>query len=99
MQFIPKFKHKINNVLFVLHAYPIPNLIDPTGAGDTFAGGLMCYFSRENKITVGTAIKAIAYDTIASSFNVEGFGLATTSKLTISKLNIRLNEFRQKLKF
>jgi sugar/nucleoside kinase (ribokinase family) len=56
---------------FGLPAYPIEKVIDPTGAGDTFAGGLMGYLSRAKRLNDRTIKKAIAYGTVAASFNVE----------------------------
>lgn len=81
--------------IFSLPAYPVGRVIDPTGAGDTFAGGFMGYLARAGKINKRSIKKAICYGTIVASFNVEGFGVERTCQLTISQLEKRLKEFRE----
>jgi sugar/nucleoside kinase (ribokinase family) len=81
--------------IIAIPAYPMDKVIDPTGAGDTFAGGFMGYLSKVDKVSQASLKKAICYGTIAASFNVEGFGTDKTSVLTLAKLNQRLTEFRK----
>jgi len=81
--------------IFSLPAYPTDKVIDPTGAGDTFAGGFMGYLTKAKKINETILKKAIAYGTVAASFNVEDFGLNKTSRLRIRDLDTRLNKFRE----
>jgi sugar/nucleoside kinase (ribokinase family) len=81
--------------IFLLPAYPMEKVVDPTGAGDTFAGGFMGYLSTVRKINEKAIHKAIAYGTIAASFNVEGFGLERTSRLTLKDVEKRLNFFKK----
>jgi len=80
--------------IFSLPAYPVEKVIDPTGAGDTFAGGFMGYLTRARQVNSLTIKKALAYGTVAASFNVEDFGLSRTSRLTRSDLERRLAKFR-----
>ncbi|OHD14096.1 MAG: hypothetical protein A2Y41_08015 [Spirochaetes bacterium GWB1_36_13] len=64
--------------LFISYpAFPVANLVDPTGAGDSFAGGFVSYFTaNKEKKTESVLIKeALAYATMIASFNVEGFGI------------------------
>ncbi len=84
---------------FCLPAYPIQKVIDPTGAGDTFAGGFMGYLAKAKKIDAKTIKKALGFATVAASFNVEGFGVERTSKLTLGVLNSRFNEFKKYILF
>lgn len=79
--------------MFSYPAYPVERVIDPTGAGDTFAGGLMGYLSQAQKMDEKTFRKAIVYATILGSFNVEGFGMAKTSRLTLSLVDQRMDRF------
>ncbi len=79
----------------LLPAYPTDKVLDPTGAGDTFAGGFMGYLARAGKVNAATLKKAIAYGTIAASFNVEGFGLEKTCGLKRLDLEKRLRAFRR----
>jgi sugar/nucleoside kinase (ribokinase family) len=80
--------------IFSLPAYPVEKVIDPTGAGDTFAGGFMGYLVKAGKVDSLTIKKALAYGTVAASFNVEDFGLYRTSKLTRADLEKRLTKFK-----
>jgi len=76
--------------MFTFPAYPVEHVIDPTGAGDTFAGGLMGYLSKVKKINNKTLKKAVIYATTLASFNVEGFGMSKTAPLTLSRVNKRM---------
>lgn len=76
--------------MFAFPAYPIDNVVDPTGAGDTFAGGLMGYLCQAPKINEETLRKAVLYATTVASFNVEGFGMERTAGLTMADVNRRM---------
>jgi sugar/nucleoside kinase (ribokinase family) len=103
MILIKKGEHGVlffsDKLVFSLPAYPTDKVVDPTGAGDTFAGAFMGYLTCANKINEAILKKAIAYGTVAASFNVEGFGLNKTSRLTIRDLKSRLNKFRKLVLF
>lgn len=99
MVLIKKGEHGVlfytaSGLIFSLPAYPVEKVIDPTGAGDTFAGGFMGYLVKAGKINSLTIKKALAYGTVAASFNVEDFGLSRTSKLTPQDLQGRLIKFK-----
>ncbi len=81
--------------IFSLPAYPVEKVVDPTGAGDTFAGGFMGYLAKAGRINSLSLKKALAYGTVAASFNVEDFGLRRTSKLRSVDLERRLIKFRE----
>lgn len=78
-----------------LPAFPVEKVVDPTGAGDTFAGGFMGYLAKVGRINAAVLKKAIACGTIAASFNVEDFGVKRTAGLTKRELDKRMNEFRK----
>lgn len=103
MVLIKKGEHGVffysDDFIFSLPAYPTQNVIDPTGAGDTFAGGFMGYLAAKKKINKQSIRRAIAYGTVAASFNVEGFGLERTSKLKLEDLDNRIKQFRQHVLF
>ncbi len=84
---------------FSYPAYPIEKVIDPTGAGDTFAGGLMGYLTKVKKHNNPSLKKAVLYATTVASFNVEGFGLSRTSRLSMARVNRRLKEYQQFISF
>jgi len=82
-----------------LPAYPTEKVIDPTGAGDTFAGAFMGYLAKSGKLDIATIKKSLAYGTVAASFNIEDFGTAKTSCLTLADLNKRLKELKKIVTF
>jgi sugar/nucleoside kinase (ribokinase family) len=84
---------------YVLPAFPTPNVIDPTGAGDSFAGGMMGYLSERDSFDPGTLKTAMAYGILVASFNVEGFGLERLTEITREDINSRMEEYRQMLSF
>ncbi len=81
-----------DQVQFAFPAFPIEKVVDPTGAGDTFAGGLMGYLVKMRKLTPANFRKACLYATACSSFNVEGFGVARTSTLTLADVRSRMEQ-------
>jgi sugar/nucleoside kinase (ribokinase family) len=85
--------------LFTVPAYPIEKVFDPTGAGDSFAGGFMGYLTRDAKITPGTIRRATVYGSVIASFNVESFSLNRLAKLKRSEIESRYRHFRQLTKF
>ena len=99
MVLIKKGEHGVlfysDNFIFSIPAYPTDCVVDPTGAGDTFAGGFMGYLAKVKIINAASIKKAIAYGTIAASFNVEGFGLNKTAQLKMNDLNSRLKKFKK----
>jgi len=87
------------HIFFVLPAYPVEKVIDPTGAGDTFAGGVLGYLVKSPRINEASLKMALSYATIISSFNVEGFGLTRTAILTKQDVGQRMRRFKQFLRF
>src|SRR2546430_14092268 len=81
---------------FALPAYPLETVIDPTGAGDTFAGGLVGYIAahRDRAISDDLLRAAMAHATVLASFNVEEFGTERLQRLTREELDARLGELR-----
>jgi len=98
MILIKKGEHGVlffsDKFIFSLPAYPTDKVIDPTGAGDTFAGGFMGYLAKTKRINAASIKKAIAYGTVAASFNVEAFGVERTSRLRVKDLEKRLARFK-----
>lgn len=84
---------------YVLPAYPTARLVDPTGAGDTFAGGLMGYLAEQDAFDPETLKTAMAYGIVAASFNVEGFGVERIAKVTREDIEKRMSEYRRMLSF
>jgi sugar/nucleoside kinase (ribokinase family) len=84
---------------YVLPAYPTSRLVDPTGAGDTFAGGMMGYLAQQDAFDPDTLKTAMAYGVVAASFNVEGFGLERMREITRDDIERRMAEYRKMLSF
>jgi len=84
---------------YVLPAYPTDKLVDPTGAGDTFAGGFMGYIAEKDAFDAETLKTAMAYGIVAASFNVEGFGIEGIAKVTRADIDKRMAAYRQMLSF
>jgi sugar/nucleoside kinase (ribokinase family) len=86
---------------FSLPAYPLERVIDPTGAGDTFAGGLAGYVAAHpgEPVTHDLLTRAIAYGTALASFNVEEFGTERVARLTADEVGERVAELARMTSF
>lgn len=78
-------------------AYPVTNLVDPTGAGDTFAGGMIGYLAQVDKTEHSAFKKALAYGTATASLTVEDFSLDRLKKASKADVDRRYEEIRQML--
>jgi sugar/nucleoside kinase (ribokinase family) len=78
---------------FSIPAYPLKNLKDPTGAGDTFAGAFIGYLALKNSTDKINIRKAMVAGTIMASFVCEDFSVTGTASLTIDKFRQRFNEY------
>lgn len=79
---------------FAIPAYPLEAVFDPTGAGDTFAGGLMGYLSSQETLDAGALRRAMIFGSVMASFNVEEFGTERVQKLTHAEINQRFSAFK-----
>jgi len=84
---------------YVLPAYPTPNVVDPTGAGDSFAGGMMGYLAQRDAFDAKTLKEALVYGTMTASFAVEDFSLDRLRKIEREDLDRRKEEYRRMLSF
>jgi sugar/nucleoside kinase (ribokinase family) len=80
---------------FVLPAYPALDVRDPTGAGDSFAGGLMGYLAQVNRTDFDTLKTAVAYGTVVASFTIADFSLSGLTSVTREDIDIRLAMLRR----
>lgn len=83
-------------VFFSCGAYPLEDIHDPTGAGDTFAGGLAGYLAStdDGAITFGRLRKAVVYGSVLASYNVEAFSLERLRRLTKQDIDDRYEMFK-----
>jgi sugar/nucleoside kinase (ribokinase family) len=86
---------------FALPAYPLETVIDPTGAGDTFAGGLVGYIAAHpnEELSDGLLRRAMAHATVLASFNVEEFGTERMQRLTGKEIVARIAELHAMTQF
>jgi sugar/nucleoside kinase (ribokinase family) len=80
--------------LFLLHAYPLDTLTDPTGAGDSFAGGLMGALAASGKTDLPSIREAMLYGSVVASFGVEAFSLDRFETLDRDQVEARVDAFK-----
>ena len=84
---------------YVMPAYPTEQVIDPTGAGDSFAGGMMGYLAECGGFKPADLKTAMAYGTVVASFAVEDFSLDRMRGIERKDIERRMDEYRKMLKF
>src|SRR5262249_30278968 len=84
---------------FVAPAYPLEEVRDPTGAGDSFAGGFLGYLDHVGDVTPRTIRQAIVAGSVVASFTVGDFSLDRLRTLTAGELAERYQEFREFTQF
>jgi cytidine kinase len=89
------YKHHI----FPIAAYPMEISVDPTGAGDSFAGGFMGHLARSGKLTLKTLKQAMAYGNLMGSFCIEDFSVNKLVSITPSDIEQRMKEYRKLMRF
>jgi sugar/nucleoside kinase (ribokinase family) len=80
---------------FAIPAYPLEGVFDPTGAGDSFAGGFMGYLAQADKVDDTTLRRAIIYGSTMASYNVEEFSCDRLRKLTPQEIRDRFHQFKE----
>ena len=85
--------------IFICPAYPLKKVVDPTGAGDSFVGGLMGYLASAKGSVDANIRRAMVYGSVTASFCCEGFGLNTTTKTKRADIEKRVKELEKLTKF
>lgn len=80
---------------FFAPALPLAEVKDPTGAGDTFAGGFMGYLARARDVSPATIRRAMIAGSVMASFCVEDFGLARLRQVVLSDVSVRFRAFEE----
>ncbi len=88
----------IGGDVFALPAFPTARVIDPTGAGDSFAGGLLGYLASKDRHDLGALKSAIAAGTVMASFAIEDFSLNRLGKVTAEEVRERLAAYHEMLR-
>ncbi|MFH1391893.1 MAG: PfkB family carbohydrate kinase [Candidatus Diapherotrites archaeon] len=84
---------------FSCPGYPLENVKDPTGSGDSFGGTLIGYLAKTNDFSEENMRKALVYASAVASFNAEGFSVEKLKELTIEDIEKRYKEFEEFVKF
>jgi sugar/nucleoside kinase (ribokinase family) len=84
---------------YVLPAFPTDRVVDPTGAGDSFAGGMMGYLAAEDDFGPATMKRALAYGILVASYNVEDFSLDRMQEIDRDDIERRMEEYKRMLLF
>ncbi|MFN5756306.1 MAG: PfkB family carbohydrate kinase [Planctomycetia bacterium] len=85
--------------MYVMPAYPTAEVLDPTGAGDSFAGGMMGHLAALGRFDAQALKEALAYGVVTASFTVEDFSLDRLETLSRHDLDRRLADYRRMLTF
>ncbi|MCX7698012.1 MAG: PfkB family carbohydrate kinase, partial [Candidatus Goldbacteria bacterium] len=80
-------------------SYPVENVIDPTGAGDSFAGAFIGFLAKEKNIDERNLKKAIVYGNVVASYTVEGFGIDRLYNINMNDINNRINSIKRCVEF
>ncbi len=84
---------------FVIPAFPADTVVDPTGAGDSFAGGMMGYIASQGEFSIAALRRGIAYGTVVATFTISDFSLDTLKRATRGDVDGRLAKFQQAMQF
>lgn len=84
---------------FVTPAFPVADVVDPTGAGDSFAGGFMGYLASVAKTDMAAMKTALAYGTVVASLSVEDFSLRRFQRTDRAEIDRRLGAYRDMMSF
>jgi cytidine kinase len=87
------------NKLFIAPAFPLGHVVDPTGAGDCFVGGMMGYLSTARGSVEANIRRAILYGSVLASYCCEGFGLSSLSRVTRALVERRVKELETLTRF
>ncbi|HYO78462.1 MAG TPA: PfkB family carbohydrate kinase, partial [Thermoanaerobaculia bacterium] len=82
------------DAIFAAPAYPLENVFDPTGAGDTFAGGFLGYLASRSEVTDHELRRAIVFGSVLASFTVEKFSLDRLREISLREIHERYQDFR-----
>jgi sugar/nucleoside kinase (ribokinase family) len=85
--------------IFLCPAFPLEDVFDPTGAGDTFAGGFMGYLANMGDTSLETVKQAIIMGSLMASFNVEDFSINRIKALSYDEIKERYRSFKRCMDF
>ena len=83
------------DVIFTSAAFSLEKIVDPTGAGDSFAGAMMGYLASKNKTDLATIKKSVVYGNVMGSFAVEGYGTEVLLRIKKSDIKKRITQYEK----
>jgi sugar/nucleoside kinase (ribokinase family) len=89
----------LNNMIFPASAFPIEEMVDPTGAGDSFAGAFMGYLSYKKDLTIERLKEAMIYGSVLGAYAIEDFGVNKLLEITKVDIDYRYEMFRRITQF
>ena len=87
------------DAVFLAPAYPLEEVFDPTGAGDSFAGGFMGYLAKTGDLSIDNLRRAVIYGSVMGSFAVERFSVERLLSVNAQEIAARVSEFRKLVAF
>ena len=86
-------------LFFLPAAFSLERIVDPTGAGDTFAGAMMGYLTSKNKTDLAAIKKSVIYGNVMGSFAVEGYGPEVLLRIKKSDIKKRMTQYEKMTRF
>jgi len=87
------------DLIFPSPGFSLENIVDPTGAGDSFAGAMIGYLANQGKTKLSTIREAVVYGNIMGSFVVENYGIRGLTNLNKSQIQKRFNQYKKMIRF
>ena len=87
------------DLIFPSPGFSLENIVDPTGAGDSFAGAMIGYLANQGKTKLSTIREAVVYGNIMGSFAVENYGIRGLTNLNKSQIQKRFNQYKKMIRF
>jgi len=85
--------------MFISSAYPLNRVVDPTGAGDSFVGGLIGYLAASKGSLEANLKQGMIYGSVVASFCCEGFGLTRTTRVTRDAIEERVSQLGRMVRY
>jgi len=87
------------DVIFPSPAFSLEAILDPTGAGDSFAGAMIGFLANKNSTSISNIKKSIVYGNVVGSFVVEKYGIDGLLNLTSAKISKRFKQYKKMVQF
>jgi len=87
------------DVIFPAAGFSLEDVVDPTGAGDSFAGAMIGYLASQNSTSMASIRKSVAYGNVMGSFAVEGYGLDGLTRIGKSDISRRIRAYQRMIRF